>query len=158
MAINIFGLYSRMPYTLALIDEVLRYSSIVPNGVQHRALEGKEFQGYFIPKDAWIMPNMHYIHHDPKIWGDPENFRPARFIVDGKYKKSENLIPFQIGRRQCVGETLARDTIFLYLTNIFQRFDISFDPNSPEPNTDSEPNFLLNPKPYNVIMKDRLAN
>lgn len=47
-----------MPYTLAMIDEVLRFSSIVPNGVQHRAIEGKEFQGYYIPKDAWVLPNM----------------------------------------------------------------------------------------------------
>lgn len=148
----------RMPYTLALIDEILRCSSIVPDGVQHRALADKEFQGYFIPKDAWIFSNMHYIHHDPKIWGDPEQFRPERFVSDGKYKKSDNLIPFQIGKRQCVGETLARDTIFLYLTNIFQRFSISFDPSLPEPTTDSAPNFLLHPKPYSVIMKDRMTN
>ncbi|ODM88681.1 Methyl farnesoate epoxidase [Orchesella cincta] len=147
-----------MPYTLALIDEVLRYSSIVPNGVQHRATTGKEFQGYYIPKDTWIMPNMHYMHHNPKVWGDPTNFRPERFLSeDGKtYKKSENLLAFQIGRRQCVGETLARDTVFLFLTNIFQKFDISFDPNSPEPSmTETAPNFLLNPQPFSVIMKSR---
>lgn len=146
-----------MPYTLALIDEVLRFSSIVPDGVQHRALEGKEFRDYFIPKNAWIMPNMHFLHHDPKTWGDPENFRPERFIgTDGSYKKNDNLIAFQLGRRQCVGETLARDTVFLFLTNIFQRFDVSFDPTLPEPSLEPGLNFLLSPLPYSVIMTDRL--
>lgn len=97
------------------------------------------------------------MHHDQKIWGDPENFRPERFLSeDGKkYQKSEYLIPFQLGRRQCVGETLARDTIFLYLANIYQKFEITFDPNTPEPTLECQPNFLLHPYPYSIIMKDR---
>lgn len=149
-----------MPYTLALIDEVLRVSSIVPTGVQHRALADKEFHGYYIPKDALITPNLYYMHHDKKIWGDPENFRPERFLsADGKkYVKNENLMAFQIGRRQCVGETMARDTVFLFMTNIFQRFDVIFDPDSPEPTYDVQPNFLLNPQPYSIVVTDRFAS
>lgn len=91
-----------MPYTLALIDEVLRYSSLVPDGVQHRVLADKEFHGYFIPKDAWVQPNLYHIHHDKKIWGDPDNFRPERFLSeDGKkYEKNENLQAFQVQIQQ----------------------------------------------------------
>jgi cytochrome P450 len=141
-----------------VIDEVLRHSSIVPDGVLHRAVEDKELRGYFIPKGAWIMTNMFHMHHDPAVFEDPEVFKPERFLSpDGKkYQKNENLMPFQIGRRQCVGEILARDTIFLFLTNIFQRFDISFDPALPEPTMELDSTFLLNPLPYSLIMKDRL--
>jgi hypothetical protein len=43
-----------MPYTEALIAETLRYSTITPQGVQHRAIRDQEFHGYLIPKDTVI--------------------------------------------------------------------------------------------------------
>ncbi len=89
-----------MPYTNAVMEETFRLSSIVPSGVQHRAIIGKEFKGYYIPKDTWIFPNLWHLHRNPKTWGDPENFRPERFLsADEKtFKKSENMMPFVIGR------------------------------------------------------------
>ncbi|CAL8092448.1 unnamed protein product [Orchesella dallaii] len=151
----------QMPYMQALIDETLRFSTITPDGVQHRALADSEFHGYFIPKDVLIQPNLYYIHHSKAIWGDPENFRPERFLSsDGKtFIKNDNLQAFQVGRRQCVGETLARDTLFLYTSNIFQQFSIELDPNSVQPSiSESEVGFLRAPLPYTVIMKDRLEH
>ncbi|ODM92838.1 Cytochrome P450 2J5 [Orchesella cincta] len=149
-----------MPYALALVDEILRHSSLVADGVQHRAMAEREFHGYRIPKDAWVQPNLFFIHRDNKIWGDGDAFRPERFLTkDGKkYVKSENLQPFQVGRRVCVGETLARDNIFLYLTNIFQKFDVKFDPKGKEPSLETIPGFFRAPEPYTVIMKERLSS
>jgi len=125
--------------------------------VQHSSTEGKGFKGYFIPKDAWIFPNLHYLHHNPKVWGDPENFRPERFLsADGlKYQKSENLMPFQIGKRQCIGETLARDTLFLFITNIVQKFSLNLDPNMPEPSLEPKINFVLFPQDFSLLLEER---
>lgn len=146
-----------MPYTLALIDEILRYSSHVPDGVPHKAMADREFHGYLIEKDSLIQPNAYYIHNNPKIWGDPKNFRPERFLSpDGKkYVKSENMQAFQVGRRQCVGETLARDSLFLYITNLFQQFDMQRNPNE-EPSLESTQTPFRSPLPYTVIMTNRL--
>ncbi|ODM87100.1 Cytochrome P450 2J5 [Orchesella cincta] len=146
-----------MPYAQALVDEILRYSSIVPDGAQHRATEEREFQGYRIPKDAWIQPNLYYIHHDPRF-GRSTEFSAERFLSENgeKYMKNENLQPFQIGRRICVGENLARDNIFLFMTNIFQKFEVRFDPKSKEPGLGTLMGFFRNPEDYSVIMKDRL--
>ncbi|XP_021957315.1 methyl farnesoate epoxidase [Folsomia candida] len=148
-----------MPYTEALIAETLRFSTITPQGVQHKAMKDQEYKGYLIPKDTVITANVYHIHFDPKIWGDPENFRPERFLSpDGKtFKKHDALIPFSTGRRQCLGETLARDSLFLFSTNIAQRFDIEFDKNGPDHGFESKLSFILTPKPFNVIFKDRLA-
>ena len=30
-----------------------------------------------------ILPNLWGIHHDEKIWGDPWEFRPERFLENG---------------------------------------------------------------------------
>ena len=46
-----------------------------------------------------ILPNLDSVLQDPEIWGDPENFRPERFIdPDGKVKRPEEFIPFGMGK------------------------------------------------------------
>jgi cytochrome P450 len=36
---------------------------------------------------------------DPKIWGDPENFRPERFLDEsGSLLKQNALVPFGLGK------------------------------------------------------------
>ncbi|XP_021961978.1 cytochrome P450 2J5 isoform X2 [Folsomia candida] len=149
-----------LPYTESFISEALRYSSGAPVGAPHRTLTDVTYKGYAFPKHTGIMANQYGIHFSPKIWGDPKNFRPERFLSpDGKtFKKHEALIPFSTGRRQCAGETMARDTLFLYTANICQKFEIKFDPNDPKanPGLKSKPGFILSPQQYTVIFKDRL--
>merc|ERR1712107_105094 len=58
-------------------------------------------------------------------WGDGETFRPERFLdSEGKCKKDDHLIPSSIGKRQCLGETLAKAELFLFSTGILQQFEI----------------------------------
>lgn len=152
-----------MPYTQALIDEILRHSSVIADGVAHRALENFEFQGYFFPKNCWIQPNIYYIHHNPKIWDDPDTFHPERFLTSGnddglqlKYEKSENIFPFSGSKRTCIGETLARNTLFLFLSNIFQQFSVKFVEGQEEPSEfDSVPSFFRGPLPFSVMLTQR---
>jgi len=147
-----------MPYTEAVIMEVMRYAAMVPLAVQHRATEDVAFHGYHIPKETLIIPNLYCVLHDKSVWGDPENFRPERFLSpDGtKIIRHESFIPFSIGKRVCLGETLARDELFLFTTSLFQRFDVKPDPNSPRPVIEYYPAPVLIPKPKNLLLTDRL--
>ena len=39
------------------------------------------------------------LNHDKEIWGDPENFRPERFITNGKLDLSKDKsLPFGAGK------------------------------------------------------------
>ena len=147
-----------MPYTEAFMYETLRQSSIVPFGLLHQAMETTTVADYTVPEGTWVGVNLHFIHHDPSIWGDPENFRPERFLSpDGdRVVKNENLMPFSTGKRVCIGEQIAKDTFFLFLTGIMQRFVISFDPNCVRPSLteNNNPLFIVAP-PFHVIVKDR---
>ncbi|KAG8223776.1 hypothetical protein J437_LFUL001496 [Ladona fulva] len=90
-----------LPYVEATLSEILRQSSVAPLSVPHATLYGEkdaELQGYFIPKNSALLLNLYKVHHDPKIWGDPQNFRPERFLDEnGKFVKHEALIPFGLG-------------------------------------------------------------
>ena len=88
-----------MPYVEAAILETQRFADIAPFSVTHATSEDVEMKGLVIPKGSLVIPNIHSVHHDPALWGDPETFRPERFLDEnGVVVKPENLIPFFLGQ------------------------------------------------------------
>ncbi|XP_071482215.1 cytochrome P450 2J2-like [Diadema antillarum] len=146
-----------MPYTQGVLTEALRFRPIVPIGVPHRATADMKIKDYDIPKGTNIGMNILYIHHDPKVWGDPEVFRPERFLSkDGKsFVKHDAFMPFGAGRRKCLGEQLAKMEMFLFFTNIMQRFKVSLPPGAKADFTYGHRSLSLLPKPYKVICQER---
>lgn len=60
-----------------------------------------------------------------QIFPEPYNFKPERFVdSDGKLKRIEEHIPFSVGKRQCMGESLARMELFLLIANLFNQFEV----------------------------------
>jgi len=150
---------SSLPYTEAFIMELLRISSVVSYGVPHAVTQDVEFHGYQIPKGTSVYASIYSTHYDPEVWGDPENFRPERFLSsDGlKVVKHESLIPFSAGKRQCPGKTLARDQLFLFVTTLAQTFRICNEEGSSLPTLEPVTGKMtLEPCRYSVVMKERL--
>jgi len=119
----------RLLYTEAFILETLRHSSIVPMSVPHRAKETFQIRGYTIPKNTIIYPVLRYIMRDPDYWQKPDEFDPERFLTTNKDGKTilsnqEKLIAFGIGKRVCLGESLARQELFLIFIRMLQKFQI----------------------------------
>ncbi|XP_022128196.2 probable cytochrome P450 304a1 [Pieris rapae] len=115
-----------LPFTEACIREILRFETLVPLGVPHRAMKDTTLGGYNIPEGTSVAVNLVTLHMDEKIWGDPQNFRPERFIVDGKLQVSlDKSLPFGAGRRLCAGETYARHSMFLIFAAFMQAFQVS---------------------------------
>jgi cytochrome P450 family 2 subfamily U polypeptide 1 len=76
---------------------------------------------------------------------------------DGKTVKwNEPLLAFSTGKRVCVGEVMARDEIYLVLTNIVSKYQVLPDPADPKPSIIPTGAFSLEAKPYTVIFKDRV--
>lgn len=138
--------------------EVLRCSSIVPVGVSHCCIEDTIISGYKIPKGTVVNANVYQIHHDPDVWGDPETFRPERFLnPDGScMQRHESFMPFSVGRRVCMGENLARDTLFLFTTTLLQNFHIRLPPGNEMPTIAPKLGQLtLQPQRFQVSMIPR---
>jgi methyl farnesoate epoxidase/farnesoate epoxidase len=46
-----------------------------------------------------LLPNLSSVLLDPEYWGDPEVFRPERFLdSEGNLVKEERFIPFGLGK------------------------------------------------------------
>ncbi|XP_046391136.1 methyl farnesoate epoxidase-like [Ischnura elegans] len=114
------------PYVEAVIMEVLRRSNVVPVDIPHRAVCDVVINGYQIPKDTAVLISLRSVHMDKEHWGDPENFRPERFIDESGNVKNDtaNLLAFGGGRRRCMAESLARATLFIFLSSMLLNFDL----------------------------------
>ncbi|XP_061059053.1 vitamin D 25-hydroxylase isoform X2 [Eubalaena glacialis] len=145
----------KMPYTEAVLHEVLRFCNIVPLGIFHATSEDAVVRGYSIPKGTTVITNLYSVHFDEKYWRDPEIFYPDRFLdSNGYFAKKEALVPFSLGRRHCLGEQLARMEMFLFFTTLLQRFHLHF-PNELVPNLKPRLGMTLQPQPYLICAERR---
>lgn len=158
---NIFD-RDNMPYTVATINELLRIHSILPTLVPHATLEDTTVAGHKLPAGTTILPLACFIHHDKNFWGDPEVFRPERFLDEsGKllspdHPNRKHLMPFGMGARECIGEVFANRRLFIFVASIVQAFDlapgdvmVSCDPK------DYEEGWLLAQKPFTARLIPR---
>uniref|UniRef100_A0A0B7BKD1 Cytochrome P450 n=1 Tax=Arion vulgaris TaxID=1028688 RepID=A0A0B7BKD1_9EUPU len=148
---------SKLPYFNAVILETQRLASIVPLAVPHICSEEVTLKNYTIPKGTYIVPNIDSVLHDKAIWGeDVMSFKPNRFLdASGKVQDREELIPFGIGRRVCLGEALANVELFLFLSNMFQRFQFLPKDKTPPVCNKARLGLVSSPILYEVRLVDR---
>lgn len=118
-----------MPYCVATIIEVLRYSALLL-AVAHRSLEDTTLGDYDIPAGTMLLPLFSAVLHDKDFWGDPNVFRPERFLSsDGSllpadHPNRKHMVQFGFGPRMCIGEAFAQKRMFIFLTSLVQAFDV----------------------------------
>ncbi|XP_008067317.1 cytochrome P450 1A2 [Carlito syrichta] len=122
----------QLPYLEAFILETFRHSSFVPFTIPHSTTRHTTLNGFYIPKECCVFVNQWQVNHDEKLWGDPSEFRPERFLsAEGTSINrilSEKVMMFGMGKRRCIGEVLARWEVFLFLAILLQRLEFSVPP------------------------------
>ncbi|KLO09944.1 O-methylsterigmatocystin oxidoreductase [Schizopora paradoxa] len=117
----------RMPYTDAVLKEVLRWQVPAPMSLPRATKDDDEYNGYRIPAGSTILPNTWLMCHDPSVYHDPFEFRPERFIPMGG--RDPELDPkrliFGFARRICPGKEFADMSLFIAFSMILAVFDIS---------------------------------
>ena len=147
---------SLLAFTEATLMEIQRFYHIVPITGPRRTFCETTLGGYTIPKNATILIGSRTVHMDKEHWGDPEVFRPERFLDENmQITNTEHLMPFGQGRRRCLGESLARSCLFTFFAGILNKFEVTLPEGAVVPDRVLQPGITLSPKPYKVIFKQR---
>ncbi|KAI7986288.1 Cytochrome P450 78A5 [Camellia lanceoleosa] len=114
-----------LPYLEAIIKETLRIHPPGPLLSWARlAIHDTRIGDHFIPAGTTAMVNMWAITHDERVWPEPNEFKPERFLADDVFIMGSDLrlAPFGSGRRVCPGKAMGYATVQLWLAQMLQSF------------------------------------
>ncbi len=137
----------------------MRYRTVGPLGLPHKAIEDVELDGFVIPKDAQVLGNIYAIHHDPRFWESPDEFIPERFmsVEDGAPPPaltSGAFMPFGTGRRGCPGQGFAEIVIWLQACRLLHKY--RFTPHGTDRLPENEVfGLAISPIPYALDIERR---
>lgn len=121
----------RLPWCRAVIDETLRVHPTVWT-ISRQANQADRIGDLEIAKDQTVIMSPYAVHHRRALWGDPERFRPERFL-----KPSHDpfaYFPFAKGPRHCLGSRFSIFEALVIMAMTLQRFDVRVsDPDSVNP-------------------------
>ncbi|EFQ31593.1 cytochrome P450 [Colletotrichum graminicola] len=114
-----------LPYVNAVIDEVMRWRPLIPDGMVHAAAEEDEFMGYRIPRGAAVVASQWAITRDRDAFGaDADDFRPERWLERDDLPRTS----FGYGRRLCPGRHVGRDGLWIMAARLLWAFDMESPP------------------------------
>ncbi|KAK4436656.1 cytochrome [Sesamum alatum] len=121
----------KMPYLKAVVLEALRRHPPGHFVLPHKVTQDVELDGYIIPKNALVNFMVADMGWDPKVWEDPMEFKPERFLdssgtgtgtgTDGfdiTGSREIKMMPFGAGRRICPGYALALLHLEYFVANL----------------------------------------
>ncbi|XP_061181536.1 cytochrome P450 2B4-like [Saccostrea echinata] len=117
----------QLPMVDAFILEIQRLANILPLSLPHASNEDFVYNGHLFPKGVIVFCVLDSVLSDPEIFPEPSKLKPERFLDEsGKCQgeQKNRLIPFSMGRRVCLGESLAKMELFLFFTRFLQKFEI----------------------------------
>ncbi|CAI2352594.1 unnamed protein product [Caenorhabditis sp. 36 PRJEB53466] len=146
---------SDLPFMNAVINECQRCANIIPINLLHMTTRDTTIKGFAIPRGTGVIAQISTVMLDERVFPDPYTFNPERFVdARGKLRKVEQLVPFSVGKRQCLGEGLARMELFLFLANFFNRYRVA--PSSEGvPCVDKTKDYGVTPRKFNAILTKR---
>ena len=119
--------------------------------------------GHTIPRRSHVVPNIYGILHDAEVFPEPDSFRPERFLETDaatgslRVRKVEEFVPFGVGRRVCLGRSLAEREVFYAFSSLLHAFHLeSADPSSGElPSLEPIAGVTLTPRPFEISLRPR---
>uniref|UniRef100_A0A8C8XU47 Steroid 17-alpha-hydroxylase/17,20 lyase n=1 Tax=Panthera leo TaxID=9689 RepID=A0A8C8XU47_PANLE len=144
----------------ATIREVLRIRPVAPTLIPHKAIMDSSIGEFAVDKGTNVIINLWALHHNEKEWYRPDQFMPERFLDPTRSQlisPSLSYLPFGAGPRSCLGESLARQEVFLFMAWLLQRFDLEVPDDGQLPHLEGNPTMVFLIEPFKVKVKVRQA-
>ncbi|XP_058106330.1 cytochrome P450 89A2-like [Magnolia sinica] len=113
----------KMPYLKAVILETLRRQPTIHTLLPHRVSEDISLEGYTIPKNTYVSFMLVSMGLDGKVWQDPLEFKPERFMGGESGTREIKMIPFGAGRRVCPGMGLGMFHLEYMVAHLIKEFE-----------------------------------
>ncbi|PPR94684.1 hypothetical protein GOBAR_AA25981 [Gossypium barbadense] len=114
-----------LTYLKGVVKETFRLHPTAPMLLPRETLRNCNIGGYQIPAKTLVYVNAWAIVRDPKVWKNPGEFCPERFLGSSIDYKGLNFefLPFGAGRRVCPGMCIGVAEVELALANLLYKFD-----------------------------------
>uniref|UniRef100_A0A0N5C1Q8 Cytochrome P450 n=1 Tax=Strongyloides papillosus TaxID=174720 RepID=A0A0N5C1Q8_STREA len=147
---------NNLPYLQAMTNEIQRTANILTFNLLRTTSTDVLIDGYYFKKGTMVLPMISIVMNDSRYFENPQQFNPSRFLDDkGNQKKLDGFMPFSLGKRQCLGESLAKAELYLVLANLLRNFDIKPDPNNTNPSTKRMLGITCSPQKYKLLISKR---
>ena len=139
-----------LPYMEALIAEIQRCGNVAPFSVTHALSQDIEVDGFHYTKNSRIVPNLSAILQDTNNFNNPESFNPERFLCEktGSFISHPALVVFGVGKRECLGKSLAKSELYLFLSGLLHQFTFSTHENGLPDKNNASIGITRVPKPF----------
>uniref|UniRef100_A0A8C9PFG3 Uncharacterized protein n=1 Tax=Spermophilus dauricus TaxID=99837 RepID=A0A8C9PFG3_SPEDA len=116
----------QMTYTTMCIKEALRIYPPVA-GVSRDLSKSITFpDGRSLSKGFMVTLSIYGLHHNPKVWPNPEVFDLS--FAPGSSRHSHSFLPFSGGSRNCIGKQFAMNELKVAVALTLLRFELLPDP------------------------------
>ncbi|CDS10916.1 hypothetical protein LRAMOSA11402 [Lichtheimia ramosa] len=153
--------WSQMPYIHQAIKENLRVHPPAASTLARTTTQDTELAGTFIPKGSKVVLDIYELHHNPKVWSDPDTFKPERFAPGGEAEQLAGQgmpwLPFINGRRQCLGMNFSLAEQRTLLPMLLRKYELSLPEDSIHKNGLHTKGLVLGLKPLDlqIVFKPR---
>ncbi|XP_059296256.1 xanthotoxin 5-hydroxylase CYP82C4-like [Lycium ferocissimum] len=151
-----------LPYLQAIIKETLRLYPPGPLSGPREASEDCYVDKFRIHKGTRLIVNLWKLQRDPRIWEDPDEFKPERWFMKEHVNinfRGQNFeyIPFSSGRRMCPGLMFGTQVVHLTLARLLHGFNISMPREEPVDLSEGLGIALPKMKPLQPLLSPRLT-
>ena len=103
-----------LPYLRACLDESLRMFPPISHGLTRETPpEGSEIAGEFIPGGTTVSVSSFVAHRDPKLFPDPDDYNPDRWLGEAGKDLGPYFIAFSAGARGCIGRNIVSTLLLI---------------------------------------------